>query len=341
MDDDDDDDDDDENEDEDENEEGGVETRCRPSDGISSRRPRFDPYPVHEGNYGESRRCNRFSRETLPHILGFCQHGTLIRNTRHHAIRELIAKSLPSFYEVHQEVHCLIKDVSPRRVDIIAIDRGNGRAIIIDPTVRFETAVEQPVAVHEEKKTIYDPTIEFFRDYYHIQGQIEVFGLLIGARRTIPKFSVECFESFGIPLKFLKFIAIDRRVKELVGSLPEKKLPTEDPLEGMVNGRRVRGIRYQILGTPGLDEEEEEENDNDVDDDDDDDDDDVDNIGNSTLNTQPEGAGCGTCFNLCMEQACRIVRIAFRYAGGATAYSLPNLRPRVAYGTTYYCMAQH
>ncbi|KAJ4448043.1 hypothetical protein ANN_10055 [Periplaneta americana] len=43
----------------------------------------------------QCRHCTEI--ETLPHILGFCQHGTLIRNTRHHAIRELIAKSLPSF----------------------------------------------------------------------------------------------------------------------------------------------------------------------------------------------------------------------------------------------------
>ncbi|KAJ4443554.1 hypothetical protein ANN_05227 [Periplaneta americana] len=86
-------------------------------------------------------------------------------NTRHHAIRDLIAKSLPSFYEVRQEVHCLAKDGISLQVDIIAIDRGNDRAIIIDPTVRFETAVEQPVAVHEGMKTIYDPTIQYLRDY--------------------------------------------------------------------------------------------------------------------------------------------------------------------------------
>ncbi|KAJ4446111.1 hypothetical protein ANN_12803 [Periplaneta americana] len=123
--------------------------------------------------------------------------------------------------------HCLAKDGSSRRVEIIAIDRINDKAIIIDPTVRFETAVEQPVAVHEEKKTIYDPTIQYFRDYYHIQGQIEVFGLLFGARGTIPKFSVESFKSFGIPLNILKIIAIDKEKKELAASLAEKKLPTE------------------------------------------------------------------------------------------------------------------
>ncbi|KAJ4440691.1 hypothetical protein ANN_08839 [Periplaneta americana] len=120
--------------------------------------------PIKDGS--QCRHCTEI--ETLPHVLGFCQHGTLIRNTRHHAIRELIAKSLPSFYEVHQEVHCLAKDGSSRRVDIIAIDIRNDRAIIIDPTVRFGTAVEQPAAVHEEKKTIYDPRIQYFRDYYHI-----------------------------------------------------------------------------------------------------------------------------------------------------------------------------
>ncbi|KAJ4437087.1 hypothetical protein ANN_17222 [Periplaneta americana] len=87
----------------------------------------------------------------------------ITEKTENHAMRELVAKSLPPFYEVYQEVHCLAKDGSSRRVDIIAINRGNDTAIIIDPTVRFETAVEQPIAVHEEKKIIYDPTIQYFR----------------------------------------------------------------------------------------------------------------------------------------------------------------------------------
>ncbi|KAJ4445153.1 hypothetical protein ANN_06954 [Periplaneta americana] len=167
-----------------------------------------DVIVVHRSGAREQRRLTSQSQqlEISALSLGFSEPT----HARHHAIRELIAKSLPSFYEVHQEVHCLAKDGSSRRVDIIAIDRRNDRAIIIiDPTVRFETAVEQTVAVHEENKTIYDPTIQCFRDYYHIQGQIEVFGLLFGARGTIPKFSVECFNSFGIPLNILKIIAID------------------------------------------------------------------------------------------------------------------------------------
>ncbi|KAJ4434705.1 hypothetical protein ANN_23273 [Periplaneta americana] len=106
--------------------------------------------------------------------------------------------------KVHQEVHCLAKDGSSRRVDIIAIDRGNDTAIIIDPTVRFETAVEQPVAAHEEKKTIYDPTMQYFRDYYHIQGQIEERTHTTGSEvETAPRSEARA-EILGGPDKFVK-----------------------------------------------------------------------------------------------------------------------------------------
>ncbi|KAJ4431660.1 hypothetical protein ANN_20259 [Periplaneta americana] len=41
---------------------------------------------------------------------------------------------------------------------------------------------------------------------------------------------------------------LNEEEKELVGSLVEKKLPMKDALEGMVNGRRVRGRRkYQLI----------------------------------------------------------------------------------------------
>ncbi|KAJ4434474.1 hypothetical protein ANN_23036 [Periplaneta americana] len=153
---------------------------------------------------------------------------------------------------VHQEVHCLAKDGSSRRVDIIAIDTRNDRAIIIDPTVRFETAIEQPVAVHEEKKTIYDPTIQYFRDYYHIQGQIEVFGLLFGARGTIPKFSVESrrnedvLERVNEERMILKLIR--KRKRNWLGHWLRRNCLLKDPMEEMVNGRRIRGGRkYQMI----------------------------------------------------------------------------------------------
>ncbi|KAJ4445070.1 hypothetical protein ANN_06869 [Periplaneta americana] len=104
-------------------------------------------------------------------------------------------ESLPSFYEVYQEVDCLAKDGSSRRVDIIAIDRGNDTAIIIDPTVHFETAVEEPIVVHEEKKTIYDPTIEYFRNDATV-GDDDDDGYMRTPERNLDKFTLQESDHF-------------------------------------------------------------------------------------------------------------------------------------------------
>ncbi|KAJ4450194.1 hypothetical protein ANN_01601 [Periplaneta americana] len=41
---------------------------------------------------------------------------------------------------------------------------------------------------------------------------------------------------------------IGKRKRNLVESMAEKKMPTEDTLKGMVNGKRVRGRRkYQMI----------------------------------------------------------------------------------------------
>ena len=153
----------------------------------------------------QCRHCTEL--ETLPHVLGFCRYGALLRNTRHHAIRELIAKNLLPTFEVHQEVHCIAEQGSSRRVDIIAIDREKDTAIIIDPTVRFETGENQPLEVNEEKKGIYEATVNYLKEKYHISGNIAVFGLLIGARGTIPKFLVQFCKKYKIPVTVLKDIA--------------------------------------------------------------------------------------------------------------------------------------
>ncbi|KAJ4439626.1 hypothetical protein ANN_07754 [Periplaneta americana] len=97
------------------------------------------------------------------------------------ALLILHSTSMPGLINIFQIVGWIVvvrisgRDESSRRVDI-AIDRGNDPAIIIDPTVRFETAVEKPIVVHEEKKTIYDPTIEYFMDYYHYKDRLKYLG---------------------------------------------------------------------------------------------------------------------------------------------------------------------
>ncbi|KAJ4450926.1 hypothetical protein ANN_02361 [Periplaneta americana] len=74
----------------------------------------------------DSTRCRRCDeQETLPHILGFCHHGELLRINRHNTVRSLIAASIRqnASYEVYEEVGCVSSDGSTRRADIIIIDR--------------------------------------------------------------------------------------------------------------------------------------------------------------------------------------------------------------------------
>ena len=70
-------------------------------------------------------------------------------------------------------MHCIALlpiNGSIRRADIIAIEKSSRRSFIIDPTVRFETDVDQMLAVDIEKKSIYEPTIPYFQEKYKIDN---------------------------------------------------------------------------------------------------------------------------------------------------------------------------
>ncbi|KAJ4430211.1 hypothetical protein ANN_22422 [Periplaneta americana] len=144
------------------------------------------------------RYCNEI--ETLAHVLGSCQHGELLRNSRHHNIRKLIAQALRNkSFEVHEEVHCVASQGGGiRRADIVALDKTNSKGFILDPTVRFEMSQTQPFEVNKEKQQIYEPTIPYFREKYQMEGTWEVHGLMIGARGTIPRSTVNTIKTFGI-----------------------------------------------------------------------------------------------------------------------------------------------
>ena len=51
--------------------------------------------------------------------------------------------------EVYEEVHCLAEDGSIRRVDILAIDKQESKAVILDPTVRFEQGIQLAMVVDD------------------------------------------------------------------------------------------------------------------------------------------------------------------------------------------------
>ncbi|KAJ4435738.1 hypothetical protein ANN_18355 [Periplaneta americana] len=77
------------------------------------------------------------------------------------------------------EVRGLSTTGSTRRIDMIAF-QDHRRGFIIDPTVRFETCKSQPQDVHKE------PTIPYYQEKHQMQ-QIEVIGLMVGARGFISK----------------------------------------------------------------------------------------------------------------------------------------------------------
>ncbi|KAJ4438874.1 hypothetical protein ANN_14827 [Periplaneta americana] len=82
--------------------------------------------------------------------------------------------------------------------DIVALDKTNSKGFILYPTVRFEMSQTQPSEVNKEKQQIYEPTIPYFREKYQMEGTWEVHGLMIGARGTIPRSTVNTIKTFGI-----------------------------------------------------------------------------------------------------------------------------------------------
>ncbi|KAJ4448209.1 hypothetical protein ANN_10223 [Periplaneta americana] len=137
--------------------------------------------------------------ETLAHAQGQCNRGLLLRNPRHHHVRSLIATALrKKSWTVEEEVFCLATNGSSRRIDIIAYSQTTKKGYIIDPTIRIETGSSQPEDVNQEKINIYLPTVDYFKAKYQLED-IEVIGLLIGARGVIPKFFERFRKTFELP----------------------------------------------------------------------------------------------------------------------------------------------
>jgi hypothetical protein len=147
-------------------------------------------------------------RETLPHVLGNCHVGELLRNNRHHDIRRCIAKHLrQKGWLTYEEVHCTSETGSNKRVDIICYKANTKEGFIIDPTVRTEISHEQAEEVNREKKAHYNPCIEYFKEKYKLDS-IEVMGLLVGARGTIFRKFEEFRKRFLLPKSITKEISI-------------------------------------------------------------------------------------------------------------------------------------
>ncbi|KAJ4428044.1 hypothetical protein ANN_24058 [Periplaneta americana] len=90
---------------------------------------------------------------------------------------------------------------------MIAIPPNNNNSYIIDPTVRFEKQKSQPEDVNREKNDIYVRTVPYFMDKYGLQ-QIEVIGLMVGARGTVPGFFFQTWQRFGLQRKAIDDIVL-------------------------------------------------------------------------------------------------------------------------------------
>lgn len=152
--------------------------------------------------------CNE--KETLGHVLGSCKKNELLINSRHHKIRSMLASTLKdNKWLVFEEVHCLSTTGSTRRADIVAIDKSNKKAFVLDPTIRFEINTTQAEEVDKEKRSIYEPCLPYLSKHYQINlKHWKVIGLLFGCRGAVTNYTWQNLKSLGISQEVLHNITL-------------------------------------------------------------------------------------------------------------------------------------
>ncbi|KAJ4432435.1 hypothetical protein ANN_21054 [Periplaneta americana] len=142
------------------------------------------------------------------HVFGQCPKGELLIIARHQRVRHALAISLKTLnWEIHEEVHCVSSDGSFRRADIIAINGRLKRALVLDPTIRFERNLNQATEVDIEKKSIYEPCLPYLSQKYNVPfKQWSVIGLLFGSRGSITKFTWNYLKELHIPFDYLRTV---------------------------------------------------------------------------------------------------------------------------------------
>ena len=66
---------------------------------------------------------------------------------------------------------------------------------------------EQPAEVDNEKKNIYNPTIPYYLKKYQLK-ELEVIGLLVGARGTATLFMKDVFKRLGISTSIIPIVTL-------------------------------------------------------------------------------------------------------------------------------------
>lgn len=110
-------------------------------------------------------------------------------------------------YKDHEKVFGLSETSRNRRIDIIAIESFHKQAYIIDPTIRFESYLNQSADVHTEKTKIYAPTINFYKTKFNVNS-IDIIGLFLGSRGTLTKRYIEFWSKFQLPRSLDKILIL-------------------------------------------------------------------------------------------------------------------------------------
>ncbi|KAJ4450401.1 hypothetical protein ANN_01825 [Periplaneta americana] len=90
------------------------------------------------------------------------------------------------------------------RADVIAISGRLKRALVLDPTIRFERNLNQATEVDTEKKSIYEPCLPYLSQKYNVPlKQWSVIGLLFGSRGSNTKFTWNYLKELHIPFDYV------------------------------------------------------------------------------------------------------------------------------------------
>ncbi|KAJ4448482.1 hypothetical protein ANN_10498 [Periplaneta americana] len=106
----------------------------------------------------------------------------------------------------HVELKTRVQIPVPERI-FLRSTHPTRSGFIIDSTVRFETNEEQPAEVDKEKKNIYNPTIPYYLQKYQLE-ELEVIGLLVGARDNATIFMKDVFKRLGIRTSIIPIVTL-------------------------------------------------------------------------------------------------------------------------------------
>ena len=183
------------------------------------------------------RRCHT-EPEKPCHVLGSCPYGALLRNQRHHKLKNRLADLLrEKGFQCTVEAHCVDGLGSNRFIDILAVKPGSHTAFIVDPTVRYESNHDVAAEVQADKEGTYLSCIPDLRRKYRQIGNktVEVVGLWMGARGTISSQFLAFFDRVGLDRKHLPELAVTV-LADSVGMIhhhisgPERRLELGHPV---------------------------------------------------------------------------------------------------------------